>query len=105
MTAMSYAVQMVPAGRSITGVTSTPAGAPYVWVGYGGDASKVGTASALTLRNDKGTYYTFQGTTVALYVFQISSYGGAPTQAVAGTVTYAIVTPNGWIVVDTQPTQ
>jgi pilus assembly protein Flp/PilA len=46
--------------------------------------------------------YRFGATVVAANVWQITSYGGSPTVTAPGTVSYAMITPKGWIIVDTQ---
>jgi Flp pilus assembly pilin Flp len=105
-TAMGYAVQMVPAGRSVTGVTMNNSGVAYNWFCGSGDPSKVGnTSTNLCVTTDpsyRQSYY-FTGTTIASNVYQISSYGGAPVQHQSGAITYGVITPQGWIMVETLP--
>jgi pilus assembly protein Flp/PilA len=99
-TALGYAMQMVPAGRSVTGTTKDNQGrsfnfftlAPNPPVDMGGSYDPSLSPS-----------YHFSGVKVADNVYQVTSYGGSPTVVASGTVTYGIVTPKGWIMVDTQP--
>lgn len=107
-TALGYAMQMVPSNRTVTGLTSNFSGKPYnFFCTQSGDSSKVGNTTTLCMTADPSynpSYY-FTGTTVAPYVYQISGYGGAPVNSQSGAVTYAIITPQGWITVETQPAQ
>jgi hypothetical protein len=100
---MGYAVQMVPAGRSIYGVTSNNSGTPYNWFSYSGDPTQVGTQTSLVVTTDPSYHqsYYLAATVVKPNVYIVTSYGGAPVQVQPGTTTYGVVTPQGWILVDT----
>lgn len=91
---------MVPAGRSVTGTTKDNLGRTFNWWAFNaGPPADLGGSYDPSLSPN----YHFKGNLVATNVYQIISYGGSPTSVAAGTVTYGIVTPQGWIMVDTQP--
>lgn len=100
-TILGYAEQMAPAGRTVTGGTMAPGNSYYSWFGY---SSPNATTVLLNVTADYRNNYTFTATPVASGVFQVVSYGGAPIAAQPGNITYAMMTPLGWALIDTKPT-
>lgn len=98
-TALGYAMQMVPADRAVTGTTKDNQGRDFNWFAYSaGPPVQLGGSYSPTL----SPVYYFTGAVAGTNVWRVTSYGGSPTSVAAGTVTYAVITPKGWIMVDTQ---
>lgn len=98
-TALGYAMQMVPADRAVTGTTKDNLGRSFNWFAYSaGPPIKLGGSYDPSLSPP----YYFDAKVVAANVWQITGYGGSPTVTAPGTVSYAMITPKGWIIVDTQ---
>ena len=93
-TILGYAAQMIPAGRTITGGTKTPGGTYFEWFGYSTNVLNV---------TDHRNNYVFSTTTVSPGVLQVVSYGGAPVASQPGNITYGVMTPLGWALIDTAP--
>ncbi len=101
-TALGYAMQMVPPGRSVVGLTKDTQGRTPLLMAMRADPN--GTAKVSIIVAYDPSYspnYTFMSNYIGNNVYAITSYGDSPTATGSGVLSYFVSTPQGDIFVDT----